>query len=321
MVARISVQLVASAAFVLRQATLGMSEHFRLNAKYLREMLRLAPATALGGLSYALTTQSESAIIAFATRPELVPVYTLTKRAAEMLRTLLDTIGYASYGSFAHLVHSEQKARARAVYAQIKSIRFVCAFSAAAAYIAVNASLVGVWVGAEMYGGTTLTVLFGLQLITVGGAYLVNYLYRATGSVLKGSVALILEALVRIPLMWACLELIGLPGMALAAIATSTVAYLLTERWTMNSLPEGAAPKRQFLLSFELRALVLCLAILIAVELYAPSWLVVVTVGGGVGLVALLTLSLADEELGELRETTFQSSLALIKRLRGQTAV
>jgi O-antigen/teichoic acid export membrane protein len=297
-----------------------MREHFTLNTTYLREMLRLAPATALGGLSYALTTQSESAIIAFATRPELVPVYTLTKRAAEMLRTLLDTIGYASYGSFAHLVHSEQKTRARAVYAQIKSVRFVCAFAAAAAYIAVNASLVGVWVGPEMYGGTTLTLLFGLQLITAGGAYLVNYLYRATGSVLTGSVALILEALVRLPMMWIGLELVGLPGMALAAIATSTAAYFLTDRWTTSSLPDGAAPKRPFLLSFELRALVVCLATLIAVELYVPSWLVVITVGGAVGLIALLVLSLSDEELGELRHTTLESSLVILKRLRGQTA-
>jgi O-antigen/teichoic acid export membrane protein len=318
---RIGVQLVASVVFVVKRAREGMGPHLRLNSTYLREMLRLAPATALGGLSYSLATQSESAAIAFAARPELVPVYVLTKRAAEMLRTLLDSIGYAAYGSFAHLVHSEQRARSLTVYEQLKSVRFAFAIAAACAYMAVNASLVGVWVGGSVYGGATLTILFGLQLVSVGGAYLVNTLYRATGEVSRGSIALIVEALVRIPLMLALVKTIGLAGMAIAATVTSSVAYVITDRWVYTSIAEPKQKRRKNAIVLGTRLLALAVAAIIGTLIYLPSWAFVIPFGAVVAMGALFVLAGADEGLVEPRQTVRNEARLFARRMRARALV
>src|ERR1019366_9221743 len=102
---------------------------------------------------------------------------------------LLDTVAFASYGAFAHLIGSAERARSMAVHAQITTLRLSLATGMAAVYLALNHSFVATWAGPGLYGGALLTVLIGAQIVAAGASNFMNYLYRASGRLMRGSVA------------------------------------------------------------------------------------------------------------------------------------
>jgi hypothetical protein len=147
------------------------------------EMLKVSPFTMLGGLAYAAMTASESILITVLIGPVATTVYVLTRRGADLCRGLADMVGFASQAGFANIVASGDRHRALSVFGQVNSARNAVAISLAAAYVAVNPSLCGVWVGSEFFGGVALSALMGMQLVIGGGAFMVNYLYRSTGDI------------------------------------------------------------------------------------------------------------------------------------------
>src|SRR3989442_13928314 len=131
-------------------------------------------------------TQSEIGLIAGIVRPEAAVVYALTRRAADVGRAFVDMLGFASYGGFAHVVGSDQKAKILQTRSEILSLHLTLGVAVAAAYVAVNRSLVDAWVGPSHFGGIALTAFMGLQGLVLGHSYLFNLLYRATGRVIEG---------------------------------------------------------------------------------------------------------------------------------------
>jgi O-antigen/teichoic acid export membrane protein len=300
LVTRATVVLTGSAIFTVATVKHGQISSIRIGSSILREYLTISPITGLAGVSYTLMNQSASAIAAIFVRPELATIYTITRRASDVVRSLIDTIGVASYGSFAHLATSDQRQRTREVYAQIHSIRLSVAVVLAAAYISINGSLVSVWVGSEQYGGHILTILLGVQIIVVGAAYLANYLYRATGWIVRGSIALIVEALLRVPLMVGQLLLFGIAGLPLAAISTSAVAGLLANRWISSTMPAStSSTKPPSVRLWLVRAAILLTGIALAISIQRPSWVYVLIVGSSIVVVGGLALLVVDPDLRE----------------------
>ncbi len=174
LVTRVCVSLMGSVIFAAANLRGGMLPFFRVRASVLREFLTILPSTTLGGLSYAVMNQSESALVAIFAKPELATVFTLTRKAMEAAKALVDMVGHASYGSFAHLVTSDQRDRALQIHAEITSLWLSLAVVMASAYMSVNPSLVSIWVGGSQYGGTMLTILMAVQFLVVGGSCLMN---------------------------------------------------------------------------------------------------------------------------------------------------
>jgi O-antigen/teichoic acid export membrane protein len=236
MAARAAVGLIGSLLIVRYHVKRGEAGAPALRASIVREFTAVSPATGSGGLAYVLMNHSETAIVAMVVGPAAAAAYGVTRKAADLGRTLLDTIGAASYGSFAHLVGASSGARALEVHREISSVRTGAAVVFAAIYASVNASLVSVWVGPGQFAGTWVTNLVALQVIVVGGSYLVNYLYRATGQVVRGSWALVAEAACRVPLMVALVGWFGSAGVPAAGIATGLVSGLVVWRWTLRAV-------------------------------------------------------------------------------------
>lgn len=230
---------LASIVFVFRGIDAATRAAFAVRRPIVRELAAVSPLTAAGGLSYALMTQSEITLIAVLVSPALAAAYAMTRKAADLGRALLDGVGVATYGSFAHLVASEDAHRALRVHTQIRRLRLVVAVGLAAAYIAVNASLVAVWIGPEHYSGFAMTQVFALQLVVLGDAYLLNYLYRATGPVLRGSAASVVEAAARIPLMIGMVMAFGAIGAPIATVITALAATAIVLRWTHARLRQA----------------------------------------------------------------------------------
>lgn len=228
--------------FVAVQARGEHRREYRPRRAMLRELVTVLPATALGGLGYSVMNQSESFIVATFLRPELATILVITRKVLELGRGLIDTIAFATYGGFAHLATSEQRHRVLHAHAEISAVRSSLAVVAAAAYMAINASLVGLWVGSAQYGGHTLTILIALQFIVVGGSFLTNYLYRALGPVMRGSLALAAESVLRVPLMIGLALWLGLVGIPLAGILTAAGFAALAHRWTLREVSGFAEP-------------------------------------------------------------------------------
>ena len=179
---------------------------------------------------------SESALVAIFAKPELATVFTLTRKAIDVARALMDMVGAAVEGSFAHLVSSDQRHRALQIYAEITSLPLSVAIVMASAYMAANPSFVSLWVGSSQYGGIMLTILLAVRFVVVCGSHLMNNLYRATGPVMQGSLTVLVESVIRVPLMIGLMNWLGLPGVPVAGILTAGISGWLAYRWTLKDL-------------------------------------------------------------------------------------
>ena len=259
------------------------------------EYLRILPATALGGLSYALKNQSESFLIGLVLGPDKVTMFNFTKRGAEVLRALLDTVAFASYGAFAHLVGSEQRQRSLLLHAQLTTLRLSLAIGLVTAFVALNRSFVATWVGAGQYGGDPLTILIGAQVILAGSSFAINYLYRAAGNVMRGSMAQLVESLVRVPAMVVGLYAVGYAGIPLAAILTSVVAMVIQLRWTREDLGAFADPAQILTPRYVVvGATVFALGCVLAYAWFLPGWSRVLTTGLALGAFGVGTMFSVD---------------------------
>lgn len=304
LVVRALVMLVGAAVFIARSLRRGLHRFVRLRRAILRECLLISPLTALGGISYTVMNQSETFLIATLLRPELAVVYAVTRKAAEVGRGLVDVLGAATYGGFAHLVASSERHRSLRVLTEVTSLRTSIAVVMAGAYVAVNASLVATWVGPAQYGGLVLTALIALQSIVLGSSYLVNSLYRALGNVARGSFVLIVEMAIRIPLMAISLVSFGLPALPVAGIITAATSGALVSRWTHHELARFAEPARgRSNVTWAIRAVVFGAGLALAYWLYAPTWAFVLFVGSSMAVIGGGALLVVDPNLSDIRRT------------------
>lgn len=181
-------------------------------------------------------------------------------------------------------------------------MRLSLAVVTAAAYMAVNQSLVSVWVGREQYGGALLTILLATHFVVSGSSFLINYLYRATGQIVRGSIALTGESLIRIPLMIGLLVWLGLPGVPVAGIMTAAAFGWVAYRWTVKEVasfadPPTPASRSAWLTRVSLFGLgaVACVFVSLETWTYVFAAGLAIAIGGGVALLY------ADRNLSSIR--------------------
>lgn len=311
MAARATVSVAVNLVFVVHACRSGFCGRLHVRRELAKEYLLLLPMSVLGGVGYSLMNHSEALLVGICLTSELAPVLALTRKAADIIRSCVDMIGNCSFGSFAHLAGSPQRHRVLQVHAEISGLWISLALAGAVAYMTVNPSLISVWVGEHCYGGHLLTILVALQLVVAGGAYLMNFLYRACGQVQQSVLALLLESLFRFPLMIGLLLWLGLPGLPLAAIVTSAVAgsvvFRLTRR-NVSSFAEPAAAPGTTRVHLT-RAVLFGLGILVCLTVLEPSWGFVLVAGGLVSVLSGILLVYTTPVLGNVR-----APLALLAR-------
>jgi O-antigen/teichoic acid export membrane protein len=204
-----------------------------------RDMINAVPATALGVLAFAVMNSSDSLVVSLILGNATVPAYTFTKKAADVLRSMLDMVAYAAYPGFAHLVGSEQRAKAPAVYRNIMAFFVLISVCAAVGYMTTNHVFVNLWVGNTFYLGGTLTTLFALQMIISSASLLVNYLYRSIDRVVHGSLVFSLEALAKLSAVCVGCYLLGVVGIPVGSIMISLVFIVANYRLTFTAMGEA----------------------------------------------------------------------------------
>ncbi len=257
------------------------------------DVVSLAPSMGGASVGYLLANNSEILLVTTLFGPVAAATYALTRRAIDGLRSLLDSITWAVYGGFAHLVTADDRHRARAVLHDVLWLRLAIACACGAVAIAVNRGFVTLLFGAEHFGGVWLTTAFAMQMVLGGQAFLANVLLRAAGEVREGSWWIVAEAVVRILAMAAGFRLAGLPGAPSAAAIVSASAWLVMLRRLDRVLPASAT--RVATGAFSQIAPWMILAIGLAATFMAPadSWPLLVWTGTMVGAVGLGVLWLA----------------------------
>ncbi|MBN1876300.1 MAG: hypothetical protein JXA33_18895 [Anaerolineae bacterium] len=289
--------------FAISSLRSGLYRYFCPRREMLHEFSTILPVTALGGIGYALMNQSESAVVAIFLKPELATILTLNRKVIEVGRGLIDIIAFATYGGFAHLIASDQRHRVLHVHAEVTALRLSLAILAASAYMAINHSLINVWIGSSEYGGPLLTILIALQFLVVGGSFLMNYLYRALGPVMQGSIALLAESVVRVPLMIGLVKWLGLPGIPLAGIITGGFFMILAYRWTIREVSQFSDPyPRTSIHVWCARIAVFFVGMLICVFVQWNSWIFVGFAGSSVLAFGGAILLSSDPLLNSVRE-------------------
>lgn len=248
MTVRSCLQVAGSIYFLFQYTEPHLKAHLRYNTTIASVICRHLPSTALGGISHTVMNHSDTALIGFLLKPELAAIYSVTRKVADVGKGLLDNIALASYGGFAHLTNSAERHRAMSVYEEIRATHFFLAVPVAAAYIVINELLINAWVGAAHYAGHWLTLLVGLQLVISGRSFLVNYLYRASVSVVRGSLVLALESALRLSLSIPLLLWLGPLGLPLSSICTAlTSGWMLAHatRRNFEATPDTAGPSNK----------------------------------------------------------------------------
>jgi len=318
MAARALVSVIGSLFFVAKHLRGNIGRFYRIRKKVVREILMISPITTLGGLGYALMSQSESALVAILIRPEMAVVMTLTRRAVDVARSLVDAVGMAAYGGFAHLVNSPDRSRTLQVHSEIHTFRLSIAISMAVAYMTVNASLISVWVGADQFGGSLLTILIAIQFIVTGSSYLMNYLFRATGPVMKGSALLLAECIVRLPLMVILLRWLGLPGLPISAILTGIPFGWLAFRWTQRQVSTISREyPREIKRIWFVRGMIIALGISAAILVRHPSWIFVILAGSIVAIGSTAAFIMLDPRMKDIRIFAFRAIRNFESNMRG----
>lgn len=242
--ARSGLLSLASVSFLIAESRRGLRSHFRFDRAVFVEAMRLMPATLLGGLAYAALNQSELLILNVTVGALAAASFLAIRRASELVRALSDSIAISSYASFAHLVAGPERSRAHQVLQELTDMRSAASVVMLAPYLAVNSSFVAVWVKGQVVPDPLLTLAIAAQTFVIGGAFLANYLFRASGEVMLGSVLLAVEAVVRVAAMYGFSRAFGPIGVPIGAMITALPVWYLTDR-ALRQQFESETPDRK----------------------------------------------------------------------------
>lgn len=157
--------------------------------------------------------------------PELALRYTLTIRASELVRNIVNQLSIAMLPSLSHLHGEGRPGHFRTVVLTTFRLQTLAAAIGLAGVLIFNHSFVTLWVGPERYAGTAVTALitiYGLLYLTSVLGYEVLY---AMGYFWDLAKIVWLDLVIRLPIMVLLLKYFGPWGATAGLIAGQLVAW------------------------------------------------------------------------------------------------
>ena len=297
LIARSGFALAGGLVFVYTRVDDEIVESLRPTREATQDIAKNCPPMFVAGIGYALMNNSMVTLSAVMLRPDAAVVLGVTKKAADLVKMVLDMLGHASYGGFAHLYSQNDGRKTIGVYKELQSSFFLVATSLLAAYVAVNAVLIENWVGSDLYGGFALTFALALATVASSWSYLQIGLYRSMGHHSSSSLVLITECAVRLAAMVVAAALFGVVGLAMAA-AVSAVASGV---WATVRIRELLG-QREDETVWMWRTLLFLGATAVGYVGVSGGWMLVCAVGVLVFVAASVLLLFADPALHGLRQ-------------------
>lgn len=153
--------------------------------------------------------------------PEVVPVLTLTRKAPELSRTVLERPAYAFMPAVAGLFTTGNRERTAEVLSRLLRFTIWALGLTCAGFVLLNGSFVRLWVGSKFYAGDTVSVLIVVGFALQIGVGVIASAAFALGNIKGNSVARCAQGVLTIPLLIVGARYFGLVGVAAVPILTT----------------------------------------------------------------------------------------------------
>lgn len=200
-----------------RRAGLGA---IRCNAGDVRSLLRATMPLIFGKIAGVLIGNSEAAVVAAVIDPRAAAIVTISVRVLRVAESFVNPIAGASFAGLAHLVGSDERLRSGGVIRDVISISGALAAAAIPCAFVIDAPFVGLWVGEDKFVGTRIAAVFALASFLVVRANLVTTLLSAVGEIAAVAWFGIIDAAMRLGLLYVFVRWWGTWGVPLAAVVS-----------------------------------------------------------------------------------------------------
>lgn len=245
-----------------------------------RRLLGAMTAQGLGawtaGIGWRMVVASNSLILLSVAGPEAAVVYALTAKLGEVLMQMSWQLPDAGLVGLAQLHGEGRQERVREVVVSLLRLVLLGSGAVACMVLALNSTLVGLWVGSEKFGGPALNGLLALLVVTRSVEHGLFALAGTLGKRVQVGYATVAQGLLHVAGAVVLGRLFGLEGVAAAGVVSFLcVAYpagiRLVDRTT--GISHGALWRR--VLGPWLRRGAALVAVCVAVgwtTAHAPPW-------------------------------------------------
>lgn len=197
------------------------------NRSIFREYLSLSPFLILSRVGKAAVRRIEPTLITMFISPETATLFSVSRRAGEMISNYMRIMDNSTFSSFAHIFGEGNQEKIKKYVPAFMRISVLITIAAYASYVVLNQRFINIWVGPEFLTRNLLTILIGVSLLSRNTAGYFARFFTATGRIKESSILITLETTMRLILLVLLLKLIGIEGLPLALILSSGTFALI----------------------------------------------------------------------------------------------
>lgn len=271
-----------------------------LDRHLVKEIVALGTPVAASRVATTVASNIEIALVAAFVNPTAAAVYGITERTFRVALGFVNPIAGSVLSALAHFVGARGTAAARGILQELSALWAIVVGVSFPSILALNRDFVGLWVGADKYGGFWLNLAICLSALVASRVFLSVVTLTAVGEVARTARATLVEPLVRIPLMVLGLRLAGPIGIPLASLVGGVilVGWFFPRVMAANAdLRERSALAEQF--TGHGAVALACTAAAVAAALLPPtrSWPEFVALAAVTGTVACALLLAASPSI------------------------
>lgn len=201
----------------------------------IKDYLSLTPSIFLSKFGTSLVGNIEPTLITMFVSPQIAVYFSVTKKAAGLLRTILDRVGGILFPSFAHLYAENNVVKLKTLFEQLIKSLIPVSIAFFALYFLLNKLFVNLWVGSEYYLGDLITLLISFSLLLSFYSNVTSYLLGSTGDIKYPSFLIFLESIIKVLLLYFLLLIFGIYGLPIAVIIASFLFLIkYINRWNIH---------------------------------------------------------------------------------------
>lgn len=191
---------------------------FGLTFKKVPSLFKLLTVTFLARASGVFALNMDSFIVARYLGVETVPILALTRKSIDLSRAFLERPALAFMPAVSHAIGSGETAKAKQVLLRLIKILLWSLGAAMGGFIVFNDDFVRLWVGAEFFAGHEINAMLCVLLVFTVLSNSLSSLCFALGNIKGNSIALLLQSLLFIALIFLGGKYYGLVGIVIGPI-------------------------------------------------------------------------------------------------------
>jgi O-antigen/teichoic acid export membrane protein len=261
----------------------------RFDLAELRELTRTTLPMMLSRIVGQVASNIQVALVSAVISPTAAAVYGLTERVLTIGHNFIGPIAGSVLSGFAHLVGERG---VRGAIEPTRELLAIWSLAVAAIFptlLALNHDFTVLWIGGANYGGLVLNVALCSAAILGTREMVMSIVLMSAGGIRASAWISIVEAAVRIPIVYIALRAVGMYGMPTASGVVSVVGLLVWSRFVARELDVEPGRRTRLVLTGAL-AVGLTLAVGVAETVWLPpaqSWLSLVAKGSVLGALHL----------------------------------